>query len=384
MKRSFFNSIFVALAVACVASARPVEEPLGTPETSPAAVIRDEYAAPTATAAPAHSATVALPPPLTVAYQDQCNPCCANCVTYSDLHIDTDCDDPAAPRSSATPAETGDASLLALTDLTTATDAASLAATTTMPAAATTTTMPAAASPAATITTTAAAMSPAAAIITTMTAAATTMLAAIMSLAAAMSLAAVTITMALSSTATTTTTAAVSTTAATTARTTAAAMSLAAATITTTTAAVITTMMTAAAITTTTTAASASSTTAAARSCIKDPCGNRCVETHHCYAPNTCPCPCKENLSTECCITHCIVEPPCGCGCCCCGKENDGFGHGCCCNNCCPTPVCTPSFQGSQAPQMFAAPSTAPMCPSLSETAPNCPTCSANVHTCSN
>ncbi|KAJ2861740.1 hypothetical protein GGI22_002372, partial [Coemansia erecta] len=45
-------------------------------------------------------------------------------------------------------------------------------------------------------------------------------------------------------------------------------------------------------------------------SCVKDPCGNRCVETHHCYAPNPCPCQCKDNMSTECCITHFIVEPP--------------------------------------------------------------------------
>ncbi|KAJ2385237.1 hypothetical protein GGI05_004760, partial [Coemansia sp. RSA 2603] len=81
---------------ACVVSARPVDEPLSTSEVAaPAAVVRDAYA--TSTAAPVHSATVALPPPLTVAYQDQCNPCCANCVTYSDLHIDTDCDECCKP-----------------------------------------------------------------------------------------------------------------------------------------------------------------------------------------------------------------------------------------------------------------------------------------------
>ncbi|KAJ2406217.1 hypothetical protein GGI10_005245, partial [Coemansia sp. RSA 2530] len=59
-------------------------------------------AAAAATDAPAptpagHGATVALPPPLTVAYQDRCNPCCANCVTYSDLHIDNDCDECCKP-----------------------------------------------------------------------------------------------------------------------------------------------------------------------------------------------------------------------------------------------------------------------------------------------
>ncbi|KAJ1648531.1 hypothetical protein LPJ64_000229 [Coemansia asiatica] len=263
MKRSFINSILVALAVACVSSARPVEEPLATPETSPAAVIRGEYAAPTATAAPAHSATVALPPPLTIAYQDQCNPCCANCVTYSDLHIDTDCDECCKPAAVIKTHHfvkeinykccTGDVSLSAQMARTTATDAANLAAITTMPAAIMTL---AAASLAATTTNPAAATTnPAAAIITMMTAAATTTTA-----AAIMTLAAATITTALSSIVTTTTTVAASITAATTARTTAAATTMIAAT--TMTAATTTT---AAAITTTTTAASALSTTAAAR-----------------------------------------------------------------------------------------------------------------------
>ncbi|KAJ2607483.1 hypothetical protein EV177_005495 [Coemansia sp. RSA 1804] len=96
-------------------------------------------------------------------------------------------------------------------------------------------------------------------------------------------------------------------------------------------------------------------------SCVKDPCGNRCVQTHHCYAPNPSPCPCKENLSTECCITHFIVEPPCGCGC----------GCGCCC----PEPLCTPSFQGSHAPELPPAPSAAPQCPAVPEKAPQCPAC---------
>ncbi|KAJ2090338.1 hypothetical protein IW138_002764 [Coemansia sp. RSA 986] len=92
-------------------------------------------------------------------------------------------------------------------------------------------------------------------------------------------------------------------------------------------------------------------------SCVKDPCGNRCVETHHCYAPNPSPCACKDNLSTECCITHFIVEPPCGCGC--------G----------CPQPMCTPSFQGSHAPELPPAPSTAPQCPTVPDKAPACPAC---------
>ncbi|KAJ2652564.1 hypothetical protein IWW40_001050 [Coemansia sp. RSA 1250] len=96
-------------------------------------------------------------------------------------------------------------------------------------------------------------------------------------------------------------------------------------------------------------------------SCLKDPCGNKCVETHHCFAPNTdpCPCPCKENLSTECCITHCIIEPSCCCGC--------G----------CHPPLCTPSFEGSPEPQLAPAPSPAPACPTLAEQAPACPACPA-------
>ncbi|KAJ2381719.1 hypothetical protein H4S02_006085, partial [Coemansia sp. RSA 2611] len=88
-----------------------------------------------------------------------------------------------------------------------------------------------------------------------------------------------------------------------------------------------------------------------------DPCGNKCVETHHCYAPNTDPCPCKDNLSTECCITHCIVEPSCCCGC--------G----------CHAPLCTPSFEGSAEPQLAPAPSPAPICPVMAEQAPACPAC---------
>ncbi|KAJ2266358.1 hypothetical protein J3F81_005505, partial [Coemansia sp. RSA 371] len=72
-------------------------------------------------------------------------------------------------------------------------------------------------------------------------------------------------------------------------------------------------------------------------SCLKDPC-NKCVEMHHCYAPNTDPCPCKDNCSRECCITHCIVEPTCSCGC--------G----------CHPPVYTPSFLNSPEPQLVAAP----------------------------
>ncbi|KAJ2759908.1 hypothetical protein IWQ56_005614, partial [Coemansia nantahalensis] len=100
-------------------------------------------------------------------------------------------------------------------------------------------------------------------------------------------------------------------------------------------------------------------------SCLKDPCGNCCVETHHCYAPNkdSCACQCKENLSTECCITHCIVEPQCCCGC--------G----------CHPPVCTPSFMGNPEPSV-ATPtsSTAPACPHPSDQAPPCPTCPACTH----
>ncbi|KAJ2880193.1 hypothetical protein H4R27_004871 [Coemansia aciculifera] len=112
--------------------------------------------------------------------------------------------------------------------------------------------------------------------------------------------------------------------------------------------------------------------------CVKDPCGNRCLETHHCFEPNHSPCCGKENLSTECCITHCIVEPPrCGCGCCGCG----GCGCGGCGEHCCcPTPVCTPSFQGSQAPEIPPAPSTAPMCPQIVSQAPACPPCPACQH----
>ncbi|KAJ2720567.1 hypothetical protein GGI07_004531 [Coemansia sp. Benny D115] len=386
MKSSVLKALVACAAFSCAVVAIPVVETLAPSEPGPAGYIRHEAPAPApepatteppAAAAP-YGTSIPLPPPLTVAYQDKCNPCCVNCVTYSDLHVDTDCDECCKPAAVIkTHHFIKEINYKCCTNP--CGDAA--AATTTSPAAAMSLAAMslaamslAAASPAA--------MSPAAA------SPAATSLAAIMT-AAITTAAAVSVTMVLSSTATVMTNAAATRTAAVSITTAAITMMTVASTTTTavsTTTIAATTMMTAAiammtAATTTMTTAAASA-TAAARSCIKDPCGNHCVETHHCYAPNTCPCPCKENLSTECCITHCIIEPPCGCcGCCgcCCNKGDDGFGPHCGGNHC-PTPNCTPSFSGSHLPDPIPAPCTAPVCPTLADTAPNCPSCAPDYH----
>ncbi|KAJ2705968.1 hypothetical protein H4R19_005058, partial [Coemansia spiralis] len=94
MLRQFTNAFLLALACA---SAMAVAQ---TPEASetflssePAAVARIQASGDQAVA---HT-TVALPPPLTLAYHDPCHPCCANCVTYSDFHVDNDGDECCKP-----------------------------------------------------------------------------------------------------------------------------------------------------------------------------------------------------------------------------------------------------------------------------------------------
>ncbi|KAJ2681102.1 hypothetical protein GGI25_000057 [Coemansia spiralis] len=168
------------------------------PEAEPATVERHgcEEAAPTC--APEHTATVALPPPLTIAYKDPCHPCCANCMTYSNLHIDNDGDDAApalaamsaashaAQRSFATRTGTRDLWLCGRMVRDTATGAVKPAAATITSLAAATTNPVAAVSHAATTSPVATNMSPAAA--TTNLAAATTNLAAAITNLAAMNM----------------------------------------------------------------------------------------------------------------------------------------------------------------------------------------------------
>ncbi|KAJ1965665.1 hypothetical protein GGI12_000612 [Dipsacomyces acuminosporus] len=270
---------------------------------------------------PARAATVALPPPLTVAYQDPCDPCCMNCQTYSDLHVDSEGDECCKPaavikthnfvkeinfKSLAIPAETKGRWRFGLMAL-----ASAITTTTTVIAA---TTMMALA---ATITTTAIAATimmvlAAATTTTTLAATTTTMLAAITTATAA------TTTRALAATTTralaaTTTTIIVD---ATTKKCTTASIPAAAS------------MRKSAA--TMIHAAKEIVTHALADNCgvhycvtnrVKDPCGHCDVETHHCYAPNKHHHHCDENVCTECYVTHRIYDPGCGCGC------GEGFYH---------------------------------------------------------
>ncbi|KAJ2001094.1 hypothetical protein GGI04_003879 [Coemansia thaxteri] len=92
MNRALISALLALMTFACISKTCDAGHPYTSSEPA--------YATSTADA-PAHvaghSATVALPPPLTVAYQDRCNPCCANCVTYSDLHIDNEGDECCKP-----------------------------------------------------------------------------------------------------------------------------------------------------------------------------------------------------------------------------------------------------------------------------------------------
>ncbi|KAJ1938747.1 hypothetical protein GGF37_004687 [Kickxella alabastrina] len=330
MNRTLLNAFLAALVLAWVSSASPLQEQFAISElslatsvgnrfvenTAPTAVIRNEFEE--TAAPPPASVTVTLPPPLTVAYQDQCNPCCANCVTYSDLHIDTDgdecckpaaviktrhfvkeinykcctgpcgevCCEPCCTKIVCNPCGHGDCITVGPCGARYCRECCDLCCHHHQPCCCH--------------------REPCC--------------------CESRCCKKCVVTHAI---------------------------------------------------------ADNCGTHYCVSSCIKEPCGNRCVETHRCYAPNTCPHPCKENLSTEYCITHYIVEPPCGCCSCGCGCPccmcSDRFCNGC--KSCCPSPECTPMFQGSQAPQMPAAPSAAPKCPVVYDTASYCPRCPC-CHAC--
>ncbi|KAJ2753049.1 hypothetical protein IWQ56_006657, partial [Coemansia nantahalensis] len=69
-----------------------VETPEAYMSSAPGPVVRKAH-----NDIPAARTTVALPPPLTLAYHDPCNPCCANCVTYSDFKVDDEGDERGKP-----------------------------------------------------------------------------------------------------------------------------------------------------------------------------------------------------------------------------------------------------------------------------------------------
>ncbi|KAJ2052410.1 hypothetical protein GGI08_005036, partial [Coemansia sp. S2] len=82
MNRALASALAVLLAFACISSTCNAERYTSSEPAYIRAAAASDAPAPTPAG---HGPTVALPPPLTVAYQDRCNPCCANCITYSDL-----------------------------------------------------------------------------------------------------------------------------------------------------------------------------------------------------------------------------------------------------------------------------------------------------------
>ncbi|KAJ2160065.1 hypothetical protein GGF46_002523 [Coemansia sp. RSA 552] len=97
MGRLLLNMVLAAAACAGVVLAATVEDDFTS--SQPHAVARNELPEPTCCDHHHHLAhsTAALPPPLTIAYQDPCHPCCTNCLTYSDFHIDNDGDECCKP-----------------------------------------------------------------------------------------------------------------------------------------------------------------------------------------------------------------------------------------------------------------------------------------------
>ncbi|KAJ1876003.1 hypothetical protein LPJ55_000183 [Coemansia sp. RSA 990] len=94
MSRKLLKALFVA--VVCIGATAVAQAEDSFTSSEPAPVVRNACHEAPCCEHNAHT-TVALPPPLTIAYQDPCHPCCANCVTYSDFHVDNEGDDCCKP-----------------------------------------------------------------------------------------------------------------------------------------------------------------------------------------------------------------------------------------------------------------------------------------------